>query len=500
MKKSLSFVLAVIMALSAFLGINFSVFASDDDIKNVEINILKPLTVREEIDGYYFEDEYGKLYFDYNVTFNIGDEIIVTKNDGTEISYKYWRDPDSDDSLLNGDFFDENGERLWYSTFGDQYENHWGVGIHSYNMYIYNSYELKVPVEVLPRENADLSDVPVVIDNINVREYTEGQWVSFEGEKPFYVYDIYEIFSKYGKITFNREDGTTSEFYNRNSDDIGSLSDDKGNVIKLINYSYDDDWKRGSHVLKIYISENDRPLRGDYFLKINIVKATCSDCANSGEWIEKNGMLEKTCASCGLVAKLPFYDISNCKYYGDYIAYTSLYNEFLNGTNPPVHTVFSPTRAIDRAMMVTILYRMAGEPYANGKNPYASSPFTDITNTSVYYYDAACWALKNGITTETTFKPFNAVTREQTATFLYRYAQDNGKLGNEDYKNVNLDAYHDGNRISHFAIDAMKWANYNGMITGTEQGYANPQGATQRIHATKILYGFGKTCNIGNFE
>jgi len=45
-----------------------------------------------------------------------------------------------------------------------------------------------------------------------------------------------------------------------------------------------------------------------------------------------------------------------------------------------------------------------------------------------------------------------------------------------------------------------QWANYNGMITGTQQGYANPQGATQRIHATKILYGFGKACNIGNFE
>ena len=150
--------------------------------------------------------------------------------------------------------------------------------------------------------------------------------------------------------------------------------------------------------------------------------------------------------------------------------------------------------------MVTILYRMAGEPYADGGNPYASSPFTDITNTSVYYYDAACWALANGVTTETTFKPFNNVTREQTATFLYRYAQDNDMLGDADYKNVNLNTYHDGNNISHFAVDAMKWANYNGMITGTEQGYANPQGATKRLHAAKILYGFGKTCNIGNFE
>ena len=197
---------------------------------------------------------------------------------------------------------------------------------------------------------------------------------------------------------------------------------------------------------------------------------------------------------------IQFMDLYGFEKYSEYVDYTSVYNSFITGTNPPYNTVFEPARAIDRAMMVTILYRMAGEPYANGGNPYTSSPFTDITNTSVYYYDAACWALKNGVTTETTFKPFNNVTREQTATFLYRYAQDNDTLGSSDYMKVDLSRYHDVDSISHFAVDAMKWANYNGMITGTEQGYANPQGATQRIHATKILYGFGKVCNIGNFE
>ena len=197
---------------------------------------------------------------------------------------------------------------------------------------------------------------------------------------------------------------------------------------------------------------------------------------------------------------IQFMDLYGFEKYSEYVDYTSVYNSFITGTNPPYNTVFEPARAIDRAMMVTILYRMAGEPYANGGNPYTSSPFTDITNTSVYYYDAACWALENGVTTETTFKPFNNVTREQTATFLYRYAQDNDTLGSSDYMKVDLSRYHDADSISHFAVDAMKWANYNGMITGTEQGYANPQGATQRIHATKILYGFGKVCNIGNFE
>ena len=220
------------------------------------------------------------------------------------------------------------------------------------------------------------------------------------------------------------------------------------------------------------------------------------------EWINDNGHIVKKCAVCNdELLILPFIDLVNINYnqYADYIEYTSVKNQFITGTNPPANTVFSPTRAINRAMMVTILYRMAGEPYANGKNPYTSSPFTDITNPNVYYYDSACWALKNGITTEITFKPFDDVTREQTASFLFRYAQDNGKLGNSAYKNVNLSTYPDYSDVRSWAVEPLQWANYNGMITGTQQGYINPQGATQRIHATKILYGFGKVCNIGNF-
>lgn len=150
---------------------------------------------------------------------------------------------------------------------------------------------------------------------------------------------------------------------------------------------------------------------------------------------------------------------------------------------------------------VTILYRMAGESYANGGNPYSSTPFTDIIDSNAYYYDAACWALKNGITTETTFKPFDNVTREQTATLLFRYAKLNDMIGYDGYKDVNLKSeYLDASLIHRWAVEAMQWANYNDMITGTLQGFANPGFATLRIHASKILYGFGYLCDIGNFE
>ena len=94
-------------------------------------------------------------------------------------------------------------------------------------------------------------------------------------------------------------------------------------------------------------------------------------------------------------------------------------------------------------------------PYKNA-NPYDETPFTDITDTNAYYYDAACWALDKGITTETTFKPFNAVSREETAAFLFRYASENGLIYDENYKSVSITDYKDYSSIRPWAYEAMQ--------------------------------------------
>lgn len=198
--------------------------------------------------------------------------------------------------------------------------------------------------------------------------------------------------------------------------------------------------------------------------------------------------------------KLNFVDIDGYDEYTDYIKYTSLYNEYISGTNPPACTVFAPENYLTRAMFVTVLYRMAGEPYSEGRNPHKKTPFYDITDKSVYYYDAACWALDKGVTDQIYFKPNNYVTREQTATFLFRYAQKNNLIEDDGYKSVKLNQFSDYRNVSRWAAEAMQWANYNKMITGTQQKTLNPSGFTKRVHASKILYGFGNTCGIGNFE
>lgn len=199
------------------------------------------------------------------------------------------------------------------------------------------------------------------------------------------------------------------------------------------------------------------------------------------------------------ISGIPFRDLGKFKSYTEYVKYTSVYNSFIAGTNPPKYTKFSPQVSLTRAMLISILYRMAKSPYDNGKNPHHKTPFSDITNTNVYYYNAACWALDNEITNQLNFKPDEPVTREQTARFLFNYASSTGKI-NDKYKNTDLSSYPDISDVHEWAEEPLKWANYNNMINGTQQGYINPQGSTQRIHASRIFYGFGKACNIGNFK
>ena len=82
-------------------------------------------------------------------------------------------------------------------------------------------------------------------------------------------------------------------------------------------------------------------------------------------------------------------------------------------------THFVPNESTTRAMMVTTLYRLAGSPEVTEKSSFADAP------ENAWYTDAVAWAVQNGVTegtSEETFSPHKKVTREQAATFLYRYA------------------------------------------------------------------------------
>ena len=147
---------------------------------------------------------------------------------------------------------------------------------------------------------------------------------------------------------------------------------------------------------------------------------------------------------------------------------------------------FDPNGATTRAMIVTILWRQAGSPA-----PENAASFTDLTQD--WYRDAVAWAAETGVVTgrdAATFDPAGAITRQEMATMLYRYAQY------RDYdvsQTVDLSGFPDSGAVSTYAQAAMAWANANGLIQGNPVdgiNYLDPLGNATRAQAATILMRF----------
>lgn len=179
---------------------------------------------------------------------------------------------------------------------------------------------------------------------------------------------------------------------------------------------------------------------------------------------------------------LPFTDVAQGTWYYDAVVYA--YNSGLvSGTSS---TTFSPDLTMTRAMLVSILYRMEGEPTASGTS------FADVAQ-GTWYADAVAWAAKEEIVAgypNGNFGPEDTVTREQTAAILYRYAAYKGYSMDAE---ADLSKYTDAAAVSSYALDAMKWANANGLIVGTSDTTLEPQGSATRAQATSILSRFAQT-------
>lgn len=175
---------------------------------------------------------------------------------------------------------------------------------------------------------------------------------------------------------------------------------------------------------------------------------------------------------------LPFVDVNSGAWYYDAVSF--VYNKgIMNGVTS---TTFEPNSTITRGMVVTMLWRMAGEPYVSGGS------FSDVAS-GRYYSTAVAWAAKNGIVdgySSTVFGVNDPVTREQFATILYRYAKYMG------YSTVgsSLTGYYDANSVSSWARDAMGWAVRNGIITGSGNSRLNPTGTASRAEVAQMFMSF----------
>ncbi|MEY8386122.1 S-layer homology domain-containing protein [Oscillospiraceae bacterium 38-13] len=144
---------------------------------------------------------------------------------------------------------------------------------------------------------------------------------------------------------------------------------------------------------------------------------------------------------------------------------------------------FKPQNPITRGQLVTILYRLEGQPAVSG------SGFTDVKAGS-YCEKAVKWAAACGITNgnkDGTFLPDNPISREQMATFLYRY---NNYKGYSTTRRADLSTFPDAASVAPYAKDALSWANGSGLVNGTGEGKLNPSGGATRGQAAAILHRF----------
>lgn len=177
-----------------------------------------------------------------------------------------------------------------------------------------------------------------------------------------------------------------------------------------------------------------------------------------------------------------FTDVQPTDWYAEAVTY-AVENGLFQGTSA---TTFAPNANMNRAMLVTVLYRMSGE------QAKADTAFGDVAQ-NAWYAEAVAWAKTNGIVSgvsATQFAPNQNVTREQMAAILYRYAQYKGQeTGNAD---ANLAVFADANTVSSYAVPAMNWAVKNGLISGTSATTLSPNGSATRAQVATILMRYQK--------
>ena len=179
---------------------------------------------------------------------------------------------------------------------------------------------------------------------------------------------------------------------------------------------------------------------------------------------------------------LPFGDVDDGDWFADAVRFV-YENGMMNGVS---ETSFAPHAATSRSMIVTILYRLEGEPVVD----YAMD-FTDVAG-DAYYAEAVRWAASEGIVGGYgggLFGSDDAVTREQLAVILYRYAVYKGydvSIGED----TNILSYADFADLSEYAIPAMQWACGAGIVNGTSESTLTPQGEATRAQVAAMLMRF----------
>ncbi len=244
-------------------------------------------------------------------------------------------------------------------------------------------------------------------------------------------------------------------------------------------------WEGDNFALNVFI-EN---LSGTDYVNYTIYDSGVMDFASGWNIITKSaggtkvkltyGSLEKDLYVYVLNSSKLFRDVKNGSWFRKSVDY-AVKNGLMNGTS---HYDFEPNMSMNRAMLVTVLWRMAGSP-----EPRGNTPFGDLKQS--WYKKAVAWAYENGIVNGISAKEFGPeenITREQMAAIFHRYSSF---CGYNVSQSGNISIYPDAGKVSKYAVGAMRWANGAGLIKGqsTSKGNRlNPKGEATRAEVATIL-------------
>lgn len=346
--------------------------------------------------------------------------------------------------------------------------------------------------------DSTLGGVEVWVNNNYVNNWHQGSWadhndtVSFK-VKPYYSDDVVSV-SVVGKRTgwtYSYDYSSYSGWYTFSmpSEDVTINVDFRSGVHKVYvdtvtdgKLTVSDDWAKYGQIVYITAvpdygctlsSLSVRTATGDSVRVYNAQKADTYYFYMPDQYVSVSAVFT------GKYTSLPFNDVS----YGDWY-YNAVQFVYSRGIMDGVdYYKFDPNGTITRGMILTMLWRMAGEPF--------EMPVTSFTDVAIgrYYTTAVAWACRNGIADgmgESTFGPNDAITREELVTLLYRYAQYFG----HSCIGTSIEGFADAGSVSSYAYNAMCWAYKAGVVTGTTGSRLNPQGTASRAEAAQMIMSF----------
>ena len=346
--------------------------------------------------------------------------------------------------------------------------------------------------------DSTLGGVEVWVNNNYVNNWHQGSWADYNDTvsfkvKPYYSDDVVSV-SVVGKRTgwtYSCDYNSYSGWYTFTmpDEDVTINVDFRSGVHKVYvdkvtdgKLTVSDDWAKYGQIVYITAvpdygctlsSLSVRTATGDSVHVYNAQKADTYYFYMPDQYVSVSAVFT------GKYTSLPFNDVSYGDWYYDAVQF--VYSKgIMDGVD---YYKFAPNGTITRGMILTMLWRMAGEPF--------EMPVTSFTDVEIgrYYTTAVAWACRNGIADgmgESTFGPNDAITREELVTLMYRYAQYFG----HSCIGTSIEGFADAGSVSSYAYNAMCWAYKAGVVTGTTGSRLNPQGTASRAEAAQMIMSF----------